>query len=120
MTLWQSDGFNLRQYFSDSETEDVDPAYESSDWYKRQESSKPDVIKLPAEPHTGLLSATTATATHFSASADTHLANVASTVKAAGGNFDDFTAGHAAAKWHVKQEQAMKLESHINQRFIHI
>ena len=62
--LWQSNGFNLRQYFSDSETEDVDPAYESSDWYKRQESSKPDVITLPVATHTGFLCITTATATH--------------------------------------------------------
>ena len=57
--LWQSDEFNLRQYFSDSETVDVDPAYESSDWYKRQEASQPDVITLPALPHTGILCVTT-------------------------------------------------------------
>ena len=45
---------NLKQYFSDFETEDVDPAYESSNWYKKQESSKPADIALPAALHTGL------------------------------------------------------------------
>ena len=102
----QSDGFNPCQYSSNSETED--PAYEPSDWHKRQESSKLAVITLPVAPRTGLLRATTATATRFSVSAAAHLAIVTNTVKAAGGNLDDFTASHSAAKRHRKQEQATK------------
>ena len=107
---WQSDGFNLSQHSSDSETED--PAYEPSDRQKRQESSKLAVVTLPVAPRTGLLRATTATATRFSVGAAAHLAIVASTVKAAGGNLDDFTPSHSAAKRHRKPQKPHSSKIH--------
>ena len=111
LRLQQSDEFSLSQYSSCSEGVDEDPAYKPSDWHKRQQSSMPTVISLPAAPHTGLLHDTTATAKHYSVSAAAHLAFVASTVKAAGGNLHIFTVSHSTVKRHRKQEKATKAES---------
>ena len=94
-----------------------DTDYQPTEWQQRKENSKQNTIALPSASRRSLLRDTTATATRYNISSAAHVAMVASTVKAAGGDVEEFTISHATVKRHRKTEQACQ-GSMINKSFV--
>ena len=97
----------------ETKTNDLDSTSEDPDFklpkrYLKEQNKRPSSIILPKASPSGLLRATTAAATRYRISSTAHLAMVASTIKAAGGDVNDFTASPATIKRHRKSEQTDK------------
>ena len=95
---------------SDSEGEStLDPKkgqdYHPAVNFQRQLLKKPDTVSLEKVLTKSILKETTATALMYNLSSTAQFAMVASTLKAAGADFDDMTLSQPSALRHISKEQ---------------